>query len=270
MTRCRSLVVAALPFALLSCAPEEEPPVALEVLRDGVEMAIIKMDHYLTRDGVRRARLTADTAEFRADGEIHMRPVSLVFYDDLGNELSVVTGDFGIYNEQTQNMEAEGSVVALDRRDDQRLVTTRIRYESESDRLFGDEAFTLYRDGGRTVLQGSAFETDPGLSSILMFDSSGRTQQTTRPVQLPSVDSAGAVDDSVEAVSLDSGGVVSDSGGVVSDSGGVASDSGGVVSDSGGVVSDSGGVAKPPDSSRVTTPPDSGGAAPPDTTRTGG
>jgi hypothetical protein len=169
-------------------------------------------------------------------------------------------------------MEAEGSVVALDRRDDQRLETTRIRYDSEADRLFGDEAFTLFRDDGRTVLTGSAFETDPGLSSILMFDSSGRTQQTTRPAPPPLVDSVETTGGSVQAV------VPPDSAqiGAASDSGGVATppDSGGVATppDSGGVATppDSGGVATPPDSGGVATPPDSGTVAPPDTMRTGG
>ena len=212
-------LAALLTVVLIGCAPEDEPPVALEVLPEGVDMAIVDMDHFLTRTGVRRARLRADTAEFRADGEIHLRPVELVFYDGQGNELSVVNGDRGVFNEMTEDMVATGSVVALDRRDDQRLVTTHIRYEAEEDRLYGDEPFTLYRDGGGTVLEGSSFETDPGLTSIVMFDSSGRTSQTTRPSPPPppAEDSATApaVADTGSTVSPDSMTAVPDSGSVV-------------------------------------------------------
>ena len=163
--------------SVLACDRDDDPPVAVEILGDDVEMAMLDMDHYLTREGVRRARLRADTAEFLADGTVRMRPIELTFFDRQGNELSVVTGDRGTYNETTEDMEARGSVVAIDHRDDQRLETSHLRYQAEQDRLFGDEAFTLYRDNGRTVLRGSGFETDPGLASILMFDSSGRTEQ---------------------------------------------------------------------------------------------
>ncbi|MDH3733046.1 MAG: LPS export ABC transporter periplasmic protein LptC [Gemmatimonadota bacterium] len=172
-----SLAALALGLVPAGCAREDEPPVAIEVLGEGVEMSILNMDTNLTREGVRRARLRADTADFIGEEQIRMRPVELIFYDEQGNELSVVTGDEGLFNETTEDMEAWGSVVAIDRRDDQRLETSRLRYVATEDRLFGDEPFTLYKDNGRTVLRGSAFETDPGLSSVLMFDSSGRTAQ---------------------------------------------------------------------------------------------
>ncbi|MDX1394535.1 MAG: LPS export ABC transporter periplasmic protein LptC [Gemmatimonadota bacterium] len=239
---CRSaILVAAL---LVACAPEDEPPVALEVLPDGVDMAIIDMDHFLTRTGVRRARLRADTAEFRADGEIHLRPVQLIFYDEQGNELSVVNGDRGVFNEMTEDMVATGSVVALDQRDDQRLVTTHIRYEAEEDRLYGDEPFTLYRDGGDTVLEGSSFETDPGLTSIVMFDSSGRTSQTTRPSPPPppGEDSSAAAD-----------------------TGSVAPPDSAALA-----LPDSGSVEPPPDTTSVgTAPPDTTSARPDSTSARG-
>ena len=198
-----TLAVALASALALGCAREDEPPVALEVLQEGIDMSLLNMDTNLTREGVRRARLRADTADFLSEQEIRMRPVELVFYDEFGNELSVITGDQGIFNEATEDMETWGSVVALDRRGDQRLETTRLRYVSEQDRLFGDEPFTLYKDNGRTVLRGSAFETDPGLSSVLMYDSSGRTQQTTsRPPPSPAPAAGDTTVASVEGAAL--------------------------------------------------------------------
>lgn len=223
-------------LALCACAPDDEPPVAAEILGDDVEMAMLDMDHYLTREGVRRARLRADTAEFLADGTVRMRPIELTFFDRQGNELSVVTGDSGTYDETTEDMEARGSVVAIDHRDGQRLETNHLRYQAEEDRLYGEEPFTLYRDDGRTVLRGSGFETDPGLASILMFDSSGRTEQAP-PARPPTP----------SAVQPDS-----------------APDSTAAPPDSSTAPPDSSTVATP---DSTATPPDSS-TAPPDTTST--
>lgn len=244
----RRRLVPALAMTLLvsvaACERDDAPPVAVEILGDDVEMAMLNMDHYLTREGVRRARLRADTAEFLDDGVVRMRPIELTFFDEQGNELSVVTGDHGTYNEDTEDMEARGTVVAIDHRDDQRLETTHLRYHSQVDRLFGDEAFTLYRDNGRTILRGSRFETDPGLASILMFDSSGQTEQAPppRPVTPP----AASVGDS-----------------------GIANDSV-VVGDSSAVVDPTPAAETPvvPDSVRdtITVSDDTTGVAPPDTT----
>ncbi len=234
----------ALLVSVAACERDDAPPVAVEVLGDDVEMAMLKMDHYLTREGVRRARLRADTAEFLGDGVVRMRPIELTFFDEQGNELSVVTGDRGTYNEDTEDMEARGSVVAIDHRDDQRLETTHLRYRSEVDRLFGDEAFTLYRDNGRTILRGSRFETDPGLVSILMYDSSGQTEQAPPPRSV--TPPAASVGDSA-----------------------TASDS--VVAGDSDVVVDPTPAAETPvapDSVRdtLTVPEDTTGVAPPDTT----
>ncbi|MDX1578995.1 MAG: hypothetical protein R3266_10935, partial [Gemmatimonadota bacterium] len=84
---------------LAGCGDEGEPPTAGEVLREGVEMVLIDMRTFVSRVGVRRARLEADTAEFMGESEIHLRPVSLTFFDELGRESSVITADFGIFYE---------------------------------------------------------------------------------------------------------------------------------------------------------------------------
>lgn len=170
------------PVLLLgACQPEDNPPVASEVLREGVDMAMTQMRTWVTREGVRRARLEADTAEFMGETEIHMRPVSLTFFDPEGREMSVVTADFGIFYEQTEDMHAEGSIVVLDRRDDQRLETERLRYVSAEDRLYGDVDFVLYSDGGETELRGRSFESDPGLDSVRVVTPSGQTERGVEP-----------------------------------------------------------------------------------------
>lgn len=150
-----------------ACAPDETPPTAgPEVLREGVDMVLIDMEHYLTRQGVRRGRLLSDTAEYLSENEIHLRPVELTFFDDEGREVSLLTADFAVFNEVSEDMEATGNVVVLDRRDDGRLETEQIRYVKQEDRLYGDRQFVYESNGGRTVMRGDSFESDPGLDRI--------------------------------------------------------------------------------------------------------
>jgi len=180
---CRRIMVVVAALGAMSlaagCAPDEEPPVAVELLPEGVDLAILKMDTFLTRDGLRRARLKADTAEFvgETETEIHVRPLELTMYDTDGTEISVITADRGIYDETTGNMEAHGSIVVIDRRDDRRLETEELRYDAERDWLYGDAAFALYSDAGLTVMRGAAFDSDPGLDSVRVRSPSGQSER---------------------------------------------------------------------------------------------
>ncbi len=189
-----------------ACSPDEAPPTAgPEVLREGVDMVIIEMDHYLTRLGVRRARLLADTAEYVSENEIHLHPVELIFFDDDGREVSVLTADFGIFDEVSEDMEATGNVVVLDRRDDRKLDTDQIRYTKEEDRLYGDSPFVMESNSGRTVTEGNSFEADPGLDNVVIEGPRGSSEPRIDTLTAEPLDSGGvATPDSAAAEALDS------------------------------------------------------------------
>ena len=171
-----------------ACAAEEAPPTAGDVLPDGVDYAFTRMRTFMTREGIRRARIEADTAEFVGENEVHMRPVKLIFFDQDGRESTELTADYGVYYELTEDMDAEGSVVVLDRADGQRLETERITYVNDEDRLYGDTAFRLYRDDGLTVIDGSAFESDPAMDSVIVLTPSGQTDRVLTPPSAPAPD----------------------------------------------------------------------------------
>jgi len=208
------LIAGAAAGGLTGCAPDESPPVASDVMREGVDMVILGMETHLTRSGIRRARVRADTAEFVTENELHLRPVEVTFYDTDGREASVITATSGILFELTEDMEAHGSIVVLDRRDDQRLETERLRYLSDQDRLYGDVPFTMYTDGGATVVSGASFESDPGLDSLMVVDISG---QSARPVAPPPAPPSGRVSGDTAPVAIDSGSVVPDTAAAVRD-----------------------------------------------------
>ncbi len=188
------------------CAPDEATPTAgPEVLREGVDMVIVDMDHYLSRLGIRRARLLADTAEYVSENEIHLKPVELVFFDDEGREISVLIADYGVFDEVSEDMEANGNVVVLDRRDDRKLETEQIRYTKEEDRLYGDSPFVMESNGGRTIHQGDSFEADPGLDDVIMWGPGGRSEPRIDTLTVEPLDSgADATPDSLLEVDPDS------------------------------------------------------------------
>ena len=156
-----------------ACGSDDTPPTAGEPLPEGVDTAVRGMRSFITRDGIRRAVVEADTAEWHEGNEIHLRRMTLLFFDPGGLESTEVTAEFGIFHELTGDLEAERNVVVEDRRDDQRLETERLRYQNFDGRLYGDTAFYLLRGLEGLTLEGTGFESDPTLDSVIVLNQQG-------------------------------------------------------------------------------------------------
>lgn len=192
-------ILALVPLCV-ACERDDTPPTAGQLLPEGVEMAQTAMRTTVTREGVRRAFVEGDTAEWRGEHEVHLRPMRIFFYDANGTPSSEVTSDFGIYNELTGDLDAEGGVVAQDYVDGQRLETEHMRYVNADGRLYGPVAFSLSRAVGTMVIEGTSFESDPALDSVIVLNPEGETRPRLITVpDLPAADSAGAPADSAVA-----------------------------------------------------------------------
>ena len=156
-----------------ACGSDDAPPTAGEPLPEGVDTSARGMRSFITRDGIRRAVVVADTAEWHEGNEIHLRRMTLLFFDPSGLESTEVTAEFGIFHELTGDLEAERNVVVEDRRDDQRLETERLRYQNIDGRLYGDTAFYLLRGLEGLTLEGTGFESDPTLDSVIVMNQEG-------------------------------------------------------------------------------------------------
>ena len=181
--------VSLLPF-LVACGSGDAPPTASEPLPEGVDTAVRGMRTYVTRDGIRRAVVEADTAEWREDNEIHLRRMTLTFFDPGGVESTEVTAEFGIFHQLTGDLEAERQVVVEDRVDDQRLETERLRYRNADGRLLGDTVFQFVDPGEGLTLDGTGFESDPALDSVVVLNQEGEMlplASFTEAVPLPAV-----------------------------------------------------------------------------------
>ena len=194
--------VSLLPF-LLACGSGDAPPTASEPLPEGVDTAVRGMRTFVTRDGVRRAVVEADTAEWREDNEIHLRRMTLTFFDPNGLQSTEVTSEFGIFHQLTGDLEAEGQVVVEDRVDDQRLETERLRYRNADGRLLGDTTFQFVDPVEGLTLDGTGFESDPALDSVVVMNQEGEmlpVASFTETIPLPAVPAGDPADVADEPV----------------------------------------------------------------------
>ncbi|WP_420441081.1 LPS export ABC transporter periplasmic protein LptC [Candidatus Palauibacter sp.] len=255
-----------------ACGTDDAPPTASEPLPEGVDTAVRGMRTFVTRDGIRRAVVDANTAEWHAENEIHLREMTLTFFDPRGVESTEVTAEFGIFHQLTGDLEAEGQVVVEDRLDDQRLETERLRYQNLDGRLYGDTAFRLLRGVEGLTLDGTAFESDPSLDSVVVLNQAGEMRPQvaySEAIPLPADpvgDTTGVAEEPVaeeqgadEPAPADS--TAADSTGILPDSVAARADSATVLPDTTQAPADS--LAAPPDTTGAL--PDSL-AAPPDTT----
>lgn len=161
----------ALPALLLAavaggCRSQERVEArAPEALREGAQQLLVGVDHYVSREGVRRAHLQADTAVFLGEGDsVQLKKVRVTFYRSDGSVLSTLTSRAGTYDMRSGDMLASGNVIVRDTARAQRLETQRLTYAADSDRLRSDQPFVQYR--GDDVIRGTGFVTDPSLDQI--------------------------------------------------------------------------------------------------------
>lgn len=180
MTRRALLVIVGLAVAA-GCRPDETEEVAgADLLGMDADQVMIGMDHFVSRDGLLRARLLADTAfTFEDAAEIRLRGVDVKFFDERGAEISALSGRRGVYHTGSRDMEMKEDIVVLDRRESRRLETEELLYDASSDRLSSDVEFVLYR--GNTVVRGTGFVSDPGLDTVEVVQPSGVSEGMAAP-----------------------------------------------------------------------------------------
>lgn len=163
-TRWAVLLLAAL---LAACGGEERrgelrgPP--FDSLQ--ADQVMVGVEHYMTREGVRRAHLRADTVYLQGEGSVaNLRHYTVDFFDPRGGLRSVLEAEDGEYDMQSGDMRASEDVEVVDVDQEQRLTTEELRYDATTGKLSSDAPFTLIQ--GRDTMRGTGFVTDPGLDTL--------------------------------------------------------------------------------------------------------
>lgn len=165
----RWIVVGAIACSLLfaGCGDERAAVTPPELLGLDADQVVVGLEHRMTREGVVKAHLTADSAYvYRDEARIRLRTLRIGFFGDDGTEMSVLTAEHGTYDLGTGDMNANGNVIVTDEAQGRRLMTERLTFDAAADQLVGDTAFVMTQ--GSSTTRGESFTSDPRMSVIDM------------------------------------------------------------------------------------------------------
>jgi len=165
----RHFVILTLGILSVACRESGEPPLVAEdilALNPEANQVGFGVVHYMASEGIRRARVTADTAFYIENKTlIDIRIMEVVFFDGQGDTTSILTAREGSYDWNTGNMTARTDVVVVNPREGRRVETSILNYDSSSDRIWGDQPTTITEADG-TVIEGTAFETNSRMDQV--------------------------------------------------------------------------------------------------------
>jgi len=177
----RMAVALAVGALSLACSGGVKPTATIQ-LADSADQTLIGMTHYVTQDGVQRARVRADTAYFfNPVQQAELRAVHVTFYDVLGRETSTMTAREGTFHWRTGDMEGRGNVVVVRNSDGGTLRTQVIRYTQGKNKVSSDQAFTF--DSPTQHMKGIGFTADPDFKNIEAHQLTGTGGQFVLPKQ---------------------------------------------------------------------------------------
>lgn len=179
----RTIAALCLAFSPLACGEGGEPLLVAEdvlQLNPDAYMVMFGFESYVTADGIRRARVEADTAFWLESRPIvELRGLRVTFYNEEGEETSVLTSREGTYDRDNGEMTAKEDVVLEKIAEGRRLETSVLYYLPPEDRIWSDKPTTLI-DANGTIIEGTAFESDSKMEQIDL-DSLWLTRPGTQP-----------------------------------------------------------------------------------------
>jgi LPS export ABC transporter protein LptC len=144
------------------CTGEPARPVSTLAEVDSADMQMLHFGYNVTRNGIRRSRLEADTAWFFDTRQVSvLHHVKATFFNDAGSPKATLTADRMDYNMRDGSMRAEGNV-SLVGPAGERLTTSVLVFDVNRNTLSSDKPFLLLRGAER--LEGSGFNADADFS----------------------------------------------------------------------------------------------------------
>ncbi|MDT8435312.1 MAG: hypothetical protein RRA92_01030 [Gemmatimonadota bacterium] len=148
--------VVLLAVLLAACRAEGERPSAPvpDVFAEGADQVMVEAENYVTRDGVRRAFVEADTAlTYENEGRLDLRGVRMTFFTETGDTTGVLTGRRAEYALPTGDVTVRGDVV-FRFGTGERMTAPMLAYSASGHEVRADSGYVLtYPDG--TVDRGS-------------------------------------------------------------------------------------------------------------------
>ena len=179
MTRAFAAALVALSAAFGTACRDGARPTETVTAADTADQILYGMSYFVTVEGVRRARVQADTAYFySATQKAELRRVTVTFFNALGATTSTLTCREGTYGWRTQDMEGRGNV-HVRTTDGRTLDTEVLRYYQNRNEVESDRPF-VYDAPGRHV-EGEGFTSDPDFSNVVAKKPRGTGGRFTLP-----------------------------------------------------------------------------------------
>lgn len=168
-------------LSMVVACGDNSRPTATMTAADTADQILIRMTHFVTIDGVQRAKVEADSAFFySATQTAELRKVHITFYDLHGTATTNLDAREGTYHWQTGDMEGRGSVRAVTT-DGRTLKTEVLRYSQRNNEVSSDRAFVF--DGPNRHIEGDGFTSDPEFKNVTAKKPHGTGGQFTLPNQ---------------------------------------------------------------------------------------
>lgn len=175
------LVLTPLVLTSFACSNGAKPTATITAA-DTADQVLIDMNHYVTNDGVVRARVRADTAFFyQSTQSAEMRNVHITFYDTDGRETSTLTAREGTYHWASGDMEGRGNVVVVGAGDGRTLKSEVMRYKQVTNQVSSDQPFVF--DGPGRHIEGQGFTSDPDFKNVTALRPRGTSGHFVLPNQ---------------------------------------------------------------------------------------
>jgi LPS export ABC transporter protein LptC len=150
---------------VIACEETGAKPTTTVQASDSADQVLEGFSHYVTRDGIRRSRVEADTAFFYEGTQVtQLRNIRVVFFDVQGQEGSTLTAKRGTYRWQDGSMEANDKVLVVSP-DGRRLTTQALKYDNGSNTISTNVHFAFDRGGEH--LEGNSFRSDPDFKNVV-------------------------------------------------------------------------------------------------------
>ncbi|MBI1967091.1 MAG: LPS export ABC transporter periplasmic protein LptC [Gemmatimonadetes bacterium] len=148
---------------------------------DTADQVLFDMTHYVTVEGIQRARVKAETAYFYSLPQLaELSHVAITFYDTHGAETSTMSAREGTYHWRTGDMEGRGNVVVVTT-DGRTLTSEVMRYSQTRNEVTSDKPF-VFEAPGRHI-EGEGFTSDPSFRNVVAIRPRGTGGQFTLPNQ---------------------------------------------------------------------------------------
>lgn len=156
-----------------ACGDIGARPGTLVAGADTADQTLLKVRHFITRDGIQKSLVEADTAYYYEPSQtFELRVVTVTFYGNDGAPTSTLTADEGTYLTMTGAMEGRGKVVVRSTDGLRTLKSEKLNYDPGKNEISTNLPY-VYDQGGNH-LEGSGFTSDPNFQRMTTTNPSGR------------------------------------------------------------------------------------------------